>query len=87
MRAEAKRALQEIWMPETEKDAVKVLDAFAESRGTKYDKAVLFLEKASNNAGVIVRELRWVHIPMSQGQSITIAACAAWMGLCNFGSA
>lgn len=41
----AKRALQEIWMAETKKDAVMALDAFAESYGPKYDKAVDCLTK------------------------------------------
>jgi putative transposase len=36
----AKRALQEIWMAETKKDALKAFDAFVETWGIKYDKAV-----------------------------------------------
>jgi putative transposase len=36
----AKRALQEIWMAETKKDALVGFDAFVETWGTKYDKAV-----------------------------------------------
>jgi putative transposase len=36
----AKNALQEIWMAETKKDALKAFDAFVESYGVKYDKAV-----------------------------------------------
>jgi putative transposase len=36
----AKRALQEIWMPETKKDALVAFDAFVETWGVKYDKAV-----------------------------------------------
>jgi transposase-like protein len=45
LHSKAKRALQEIWMAETKKDAVTALDAFAESYGTKYDKAVDCLAK------------------------------------------
>src|SRR5471030_3185358 len=45
LHAKAKRALQQIWMAETKKDAVMALDAFAESYGTKYDKAVDCLTK------------------------------------------
>jgi putative transposase len=36
----AKRALQEIWMAETKKDAVVAFDVFVETWGIKYDKAV-----------------------------------------------
>src|SRR5262245_43791570 len=36
----AKRALQEIWMAETKKDALAAFDAFVEAWGAKYDKAV-----------------------------------------------
>ena len=35
-----KRALQEIWMAETKKDALAAFDAFIETWGVKYDKAV-----------------------------------------------
>ena len=45
LHTKAKRALQEIWMAETKKDAVTALDAFAESYGTKYDKAIDCLTK------------------------------------------
>src|SRR4051794_34435703 len=45
LHSKAKRALQEIWMAETKKDAVTALDAFAEGYGTKYDKAVDCLAK------------------------------------------
>ena len=45
LHTKAKRALQEIWMAETKKDAVAALNAFAESYGTKYDKAVDCLTK------------------------------------------
>jgi putative transposase len=43
--AKAKRALQEIWMAETKKEALAAFDAFAETRGVKYDKAVECLIK------------------------------------------
>lgn len=36
----AKRALQEIWMAEIKKDALAAFDAFVETWGVKYDKAV-----------------------------------------------
>jgi putative transposase len=45
LHTKAKRALQEIWMAETKKDAVMAMDAFAESYGQKYDKAVDCLTK------------------------------------------
>ena len=41
----AKRALQEIWMAETKKEAVKAFDAFLESYRLKYEKAATCLEK------------------------------------------
>jgi putative transposase len=41
----AKRALQEIWMAETKKDALAAFDAFVETWGVKYDKAVECLMK------------------------------------------
>jgi hypothetical protein len=36
----AKWALQEIWMDETKKDALAAFDAFVETWGVKYNKAV-----------------------------------------------
>jgi len=45
LHAKANRALQEIWMAETKKDAVAAFDAFAETYGAKYDKAVECLTK------------------------------------------
>jgi putative transposase len=41
----AKRALQEIWMAETKKHALAAFDAFVETWGVKYDKAVECLIK------------------------------------------
>jgi putative transposase len=41
----AKRALQEIWMAETKRDALAAFDAFVETWGVKYDKAVACLIK------------------------------------------
>ena len=41
----AKRALQEIWMAETKKDALAAFDAFVETWGVKYEKAVDCLTK------------------------------------------
>jgi len=41
----AKRALQEIWMAETRKEALAAFDAFVESWGVKYEKAVRCLTK------------------------------------------
>jgi putative transposase len=41
----AKRALQEIWMAETKKDALVAFDAVVETWGVKYDKAVECLIK------------------------------------------
>jgi putative transposase len=43
--SKAKRALQEIWMAETKKDALAAFDAFIEIWGVKYDKAVECLTK------------------------------------------
>ena len=43
--SKAKRALQEIWMAETKKDALVAFDAFIETWGVKYDKAVECLIK------------------------------------------
>jgi putative transposase len=41
----AKRALQEIWMAETKKDALAAFDAFVEIWGVKYEKAIECLTK------------------------------------------
>src|SRR5881396_3352157 len=43
--SKAKRALQEIWMAETKKDALLAFDAFVETWGIKYDKAAECLIK------------------------------------------
>jgi putative transposase len=43
--SKAKRALQEIWMAETKRDALAAFDAFVETWGVKYDKAVECLIK------------------------------------------
>jgi len=43
--SKAKRALQEIWMAETKKDALAAFDVFAETWSVKYDKAVDCLVK------------------------------------------
>ena len=43
--SKAKRALQEIWMAETKKDALVAFEAFVETWGVKYDKAVACLTK------------------------------------------
>jgi transposase-like protein len=43
--SKAKRALQEIWMAETKKDALAAFDAFVEAWGVKYNKAVECLIK------------------------------------------
>src|SRR4051812_25791578 len=45
LQAKAKRALQDIWMAETKKDALAAFDAFVETYGVKYDKAVACLAK------------------------------------------
>jgi len=45
LQGKAKRALQNIWMAETRKDAEAAFDAFAELYGAKYDKAVECLTK------------------------------------------
>ncbi len=43
--SKAKRALQEIWMAETKKDALVAFDAFIETWGVKYERAVECLIK------------------------------------------
>jgi putative transposase len=43
--SKAKRALQEIWMAETKKDALVAYDAFVDTWGIKYDKAAECLIK------------------------------------------
>jgi putative transposase len=43
--SKAKRALQEIWMAETTKDALVAFDVFVEIWGLKYDKAIECLTK------------------------------------------
>jgi len=43
--SKAKRALQEVWMAETKKDAQASFDVFVEIWGAKYDKAVECLIK------------------------------------------
>src|SRR3954447_24276019 len=45
LQAKATRALQDIWMAETKTEALAALDAFAETYGIKYDKAVACLVK------------------------------------------
>jgi len=43
--SKAKRALQEVWMAETKKDALAAFDVFVEVWGVKYDRAVECLIK------------------------------------------
>jgi putative transposase len=43
--SKAKRALQEVWMAETKKDALAAFEAFAETWAVKYDKAVACVTK------------------------------------------
>src|SRR3954465_11761309 len=45
LQAKATRALQDIWMAETKKEALAAFDAFVETYGVKYDKAVACLAK------------------------------------------
>ena len=45
LQGKAKRALQEIWMAETKPEALAAFDAFVETYGVKYDKAVACLAK------------------------------------------
>ena len=45
LHTKAKRALQEIWMAETKKDAVTAFEAFVETYEVKYDKAANCLTK------------------------------------------
>jgi Transposase, Mutator family len=43
--SKAKRALQEIWIAETKKDALAAFDALVETWGAKYEKAIECLRK------------------------------------------
>src|SRR3954447_22028636 len=45
LQAKATRALQDIWMAETKTEALVAFDAFVETYGIKYDKAVACLVK------------------------------------------
>ena len=45
LQSKAKRALQEIWMAETRRDALAAFDAFVDTWGVKYDKAAACLIK------------------------------------------
>jgi putative transposase len=56
-RSKAKRALQEIWMAETKKDALAAFDVFVETWGVKYGKAVECLVK-DRDALLISRPLQ-----------------------------
>jgi putative transposase len=51
----AKRALQEIWMAETKKDALVAFDAFVETWGVKYDKGGPVLDQGSRRAACFLR--------------------------------
>jgi Transposase, Mutator family len=51
--SKAKRALQEIRMAETKKDALLAFDAFVETWGIKYDKAVEYLKGSRRAAGLL----------------------------------
>ena len=53
--SKAKRALQEIWMAETKKDAFAAFDVFVETWGVKYDKAVECLRQRSRCATRLLR--------------------------------
>ena len=55
LQAKAKRALQDIWMAETRKDAEAALDAFIEAYGVKYEKAVECLTKDRDGAARLLR--------------------------------
>jgi hypothetical protein len=47
----AKRALQEIWMAETRKEALAAFDAFVETWSVKYDKAIECPDQGSRRRG------------------------------------
>ena len=53
--SKAKRALQEIWLAETKKDALAAFDAFVETWGVKYDKAVRMLDQGARCAARLLR--------------------------------
>jgi putative transposase len=55
--SKAKRALQEIWMAETKKDALAAFDTFVEIWGVKYDKAIECLIKDSRRTFGFLRRL------------------------------
>jgi transposase-like protein len=54
LHTKAKRALQEIWMAETKKDAVAALEAFIETY-QKYERAADWLTKDRNAAAGLLR--------------------------------
>ena len=64
--SKAKRALQEVWMAETKNDALMAFDAFVETWGIKYDKAVDRLIKDREGLGM--------------GDVKLFAAAGAWVG-------
>jgi hypothetical protein len=61
----AKRALQEIWMAETKKDALTAFDAFVETWRVKYDKAVggLIKDREALLAFYEFPAEHWKHLP------------------------
>jgi putative transposase len=58
----AKRALQEIWMTETKKDALAAFDAFVETWGVKYDKAVEIKDRDALLAFYDFPAEHWKHL-------------------------
>jgi transposase-like protein len=65
--SKAKRALQEIWMAETKKDALAALDTFVETWGVKYDKAVecLIKDREALRAFYDFPAEHWKHLRMT----------------------
>jgi transposase-like protein len=57
--SKAKRALQKIWMAETKKDALVAFEAFVETWGVKFDKAVACLTKDRDAVYLAGRSQSW----------------------------
>lgn len=84
--SKAKRALQELCMAETKKDALVAFDVFVETWGVKYDKAV---ERLIKDRGALLafydfpaehwKHLRTTNVIESSFATVVTAPCAAPM--------
>ncbi len=84
--SKAKRALQEIWIAETKKDALAAFDAFIETWGVKYDKAVecLIKDRDALLAGVLFGDVltmvQWAAIAGIPNEVGSLWRCLAVAG-------